>query len=99
VIEKDQRIPADIILLRTSDRNGRCFIRTDQLDGETDWKLRIPVLQDVETNNDLLKQHAVLYAERPQKDIHSFIGCLYKVISADITHCAGSTVTFYFGNF
>ena len=44
--------------------------RTDQLDGETDWKLRIPVLQDVESDNELLKQHAVIYAERPQKDIH-----------------------------
>ena len=23
---------------------GSCFIRTDQLDGETDWKLRLAVL-------------------------------------------------------
>lgn len=22
---------------------GSCFVRTDQLDGETDWKLRLPV--------------------------------------------------------
>lgn len=22
---------------------GSCFLRTDQLDGETDWKLRLPV--------------------------------------------------------
>ena len=40
---QDQRIPADMILLRTTERNGSCFIRTDQLDGETDWKLRMAI--------------------------------------------------------
>jgi len=28
------------VLLRTTDKSGGVFIRTDQLDGETDWKLR-----------------------------------------------------------
>lgn len=41
IIEKDKRIPADVVLLRTTEKSGACFIRTDQLDGETDWKLRI----------------------------------------------------------
>ena len=36
----NQRIPADLVLLYTSDPNGTVFIKTDQLDGETDWKLR-----------------------------------------------------------
>ncbi|KAF8491711.1 hypothetical protein F5888DRAFT_1568199, partial [Russula emetica] len=36
LLEKNQRVPADLILLRTSDSSGTCFIRTDQLDGETD---------------------------------------------------------------
>ena len=40
ILHKDQRVPADVVLLRTADRSGTCFIRTDQLDGETDWKLR-----------------------------------------------------------
>uniref|UniRef100_A0A8C3GMW1 ATPase phospholipid transporting 9A (putative) n=1 Tax=Cairina moschata TaxID=8855 RepID=A0A8C3GMW1_CAIMO len=38
----NQRVPADMIFLRTSEKNGSCFLRTDQLDGETDWKLRLP---------------------------------------------------------
>lgn len=41
IIEKDKRVPADVVLLRTTEKTGACFIRTDQLDGETDWKLRI----------------------------------------------------------
>ena len=39
-VEKGKRVPADLVLLRTSETTGSCFIRTDQLDGETDWKLR-----------------------------------------------------------
>lgn len=39
-VEKGQRVPADMVLLRTTEQSGACFIRTDQLDGETDWKLR-----------------------------------------------------------
>jgi phospholipid-translocating ATPase len=42
-LEKNQRVPADLVLLKTSDASGTCFIRTDQLDGETDWKLRVAV--------------------------------------------------------
>ena len=36
----NQRIPADLVLLHAIDKNGSVFVRTDQLDGETDWKLR-----------------------------------------------------------
>jgi phospholipid-translocating ATPase len=41
LLEKNQRVPADMVLLATSEDEGTCFIRTDQLDGETDWKLRV----------------------------------------------------------
>jgi len=37
---KDERVPADAVLLYTTEKSGGVFIRTDQLDGETDWKLR-----------------------------------------------------------
>ncbi|EGG00609.1 putative aminophospholipid translocase [Melampsora larici-populina 98AG31] len=42
LLDKNMRVPADLVLLRTSDSDsGSCFIRTDQLDGETDWKLKV----------------------------------------------------------
>lgn len=43
LLEKNQRVPADMVLLTTSEEEGSCFIRTDQLDGETDWKLKVAV--------------------------------------------------------
>jgi phospholipid-translocating ATPase len=39
-VHHNERIPADLVLLYTTERSGAVFIRTDQLDGETDWKLR-----------------------------------------------------------
>ena len=44
-----------MILLRTTEDSGSCFIRTDQLDGETDWKLRlaVPSLQRLSSDDAL----------------------------------------------
>lgn len=40
-VNQNERIPADMVLLYTTEHeNANVFIRTDQLDGETDWKLR-----------------------------------------------------------
>ncbi|KAI0341172.1 protein transporter [Trametopsis cervina] len=76
LLEKNQRVPADLVLLRTSDNSGTCFIRTDQLDGETDWKLRVavPTCQKLGRDSDLLTLDAEIYADAPTKDIHTFIG-------------------------
>uniref|UniRef100_A0A4W3IY00 Phospholipid-transporting ATPase n=1 Tax=Callorhinchus milii TaxID=7868 RepID=A0A4W3IY00_CALMI len=70
------RVPADMIFLRTSDKSGSCFIRTDQLDGETDWKMRLPVgcTQRLPIMGDLLQIRSYIYAEEPSLDIHGFVG-------------------------
>ena len=64
-LEKNQRVPADLVLLRTSDASGTCFIRTDQLDGETDWKLRVavPACQKLSTERELASLDAEIYGE------------------------------------
>lgn len=74
-LHKDQRIPADMILLQSSESTGESFIRTDQLDGETDWKLRIacPLTQSAEIAS---LSEITVTASPPQKDIHTFLGSL-----------------------
>ncbi|XP_068628324.1 probable phospholipid-transporting ATPase IIB [Battus philenor] len=76
MLHKGQRVPADMILLRTNETMGTVFIRTDQLDGEIDWKLRIPIpsTQKLPTDAHLLDINAQIFIEKPEKDIHSFIG-------------------------
>lgn len=61
-LEKNQRVPADLVLLRTSEASGTCFIRTDQLDGETDWKLRVAVPECQKMDEgDLVRIDAEIY--------------------------------------
>ncbi|XP_013389080.1 probable phospholipid-transporting ATPase IIB [Lingula anatina] len=81
IVEKNQRVPADLILLRTTEKTGACFIRTDQLDGETDWKLRlaVPGTQKLPSDEDLHEITGQAYAEKPQKDIHSFVGTFQRM--------------------
>lgn len=76
LVYKDQRVPADMIFLKTTEKSGACFIRTDQLDGETDWKLRlaVPATQELASDEEMFKMDASAYAEEPRRDIHSFTG-------------------------
>ncbi len=71
LLEKNQRVPADLVLLRTSDSSGTCFIRTDQLDGETDWKLRVavPACQKLPSDRELLILDAEIYGTYPQPEV------------------------------
>jgi phospholipid-translocating ATPase len=39
-IHAKERIPSDVVIVATSEPTGSIFIKTDQLDGETDWKVR-----------------------------------------------------------
>ena len=83
-LERNSRVPADTILLHShssdtqapkDEGDGEAFIRTDQLDGETDWKLRVapPLSQSIQ-----LKRLADLEisASKPSKKVNEFIGTL-----------------------
>ncbi|KAK0427670.1 hypothetical protein QR680_010355 [Steinernema hermaphroditum] len=85
IIQKDKRVPADVVLLRTTEKSGACFIRTDQLDGETDWKLKIavPFTQSLPNDDAVMTLNCEVYAEKPQKDIHAFVGT-YKVMENEM---------------
>ncbi|KAL9647937.1 hypothetical protein ABK040_008208 [Willaertia magna] len=86
-IETDQRVPADCILLRTTEKSGASFLKTDQMDGETDWKLRhaVPTCQKLNSDEELTKIIASVFAEKPKKEIYEFIGNFTKY------HLDGST--------
>lgn len=65
-----------MMLLYTTDKSGAIFIRTDQLDGETDWKLRRPIQGTQRTNpvEDITKLEGRIVAEIPNKQIYEFEG-------------------------
>ena len=56
-----------------SDSVGETFIRTDQLDGETDWKLRLaPTLTQSLDPRDFTRLKIV--AGKPSKEVNEFVG-------------------------
>lgn len=79
------RVPADMVLMRTSDKSGAVFIRTDQLDGETDWKLRRAVhhTQQQPSDAQVPGMQARVWADMPVKEIDYFVG---NFIVEDVSH-------------
>ena len=78
-LKKDTRVPADIIVLKTfnESNDNQAFIRTDQLDGETDWKLRkAPESSQKMSNYEIVKCNGRLECEPPSKLIYNFEGTL-----------------------
>ena len=78
-LKKDTRVPADIIVLKTFNESGdnQAFIRTDQLDGETDWKLRkAPGVTQGMKEIDLFTSDAFAEYEPPNKLIYNFQGII-----------------------
>lgn len=75
-LEKNERVPADMVLLYTNDKSHAIFLRTDQLDGETDWKLRKPVAitQEIEEPSRLVSGDCHIIADPPSKQIYYFKG-------------------------
>uniref|UniRef100_A0A2K6LVT9 Phospholipid-transporting ATPase n=1 Tax=Rhinopithecus bieti TaxID=61621 RepID=A0A2K6LVT9_RHIBE len=59
IVEKNQRIPSDMVFLRTSEKQLKVAVSCTQ---------RLPAL------GDLFSINAYVYAQKPQMDIHSFEG-------------------------
>ena len=76
-LNKDERVPADIVVLKTfnESEDSNTFIRTDQLDGETDWKLRkAPGITQKLNEYQLLNLNGFINYEPPSKFIYNFEG-------------------------
>jgi phospholipid-translocating ATPase len=75
-VMQNERIPADMVLLYTTEKAGSVFIRTDQLDGETDWKLRkaITVTQECSSPEKIPNLDAFICANPPNDLIYDFRG-------------------------
>ena len=76
-LKKDGRVPADLVVLKTFNeaKDNQAFIRTDQLDGETDWKLRkAPGITQNMDESKLFSSSLEYEYEPPSKLIYEFKG-------------------------
>ncbi|KAM7048423.1 phospholipid-transporting ATPase VA isoform 1-T1 [Molossus nigricans] len=71
-------IPADILLLSSSDPDGLCHIETANLDGETNLKRRQVVrgFSELVSEFDPLTFTSVIECEKPNNDLSRFRGCI-----------------------
>lgn len=77
VVRDDELFPADMICLYSKLPDNVCFIRTTNLDGETNLKIRKPL--DIKgvglaSIQDVMRQDLTLKAEQPNKNLHKFKG-------------------------
>lgn len=75
-VNQNERLPADLICIYTTEAKGTIFIRTDQLDGETDWKLRraIGFIQNKGTPDNIPSLLGEIVANPPNNKIYDFQG-------------------------
>lgn len=78
MVKDDENFPADLLCIYSDLPDNVCFIKTTNLDGETNLKIRKPVdLKDGNedmTVDDLLDLDLTLKAENPNSNLHSFKG-------------------------
>lgn len=77
-IYNDDQIPADIVVLATSDPDGACYVETKNLDGETNLKLRHALRcgKDIKHARDCEKTEFILESEPPQPNLYQYSGAV-----------------------
>lgn len=71
-------IPADIVVLSTSDLDGACYVETKNLDGETNLKVRhaLNCGRQVRHARDCEKAEFIIESERPTANLYSYTGSI-----------------------
>lgn len=74
LLKENDQIPADIIVLATSDPDGVCFVETKNLDGETNLKPRKALKATLGIANEEDVEHARFWidSEAPHANLYSY---------------------------
>ena len=81
-VREGETCPADLLILHSDQEDGKCQIKTDQIDGETDTKIRKAVNYTQELfdqKNNVLAQQLEIVVDTPNDLIYKFQGALHEV--------------------
>ncbi|RCH81404.1 hypothetical protein CU097_000194, partial [Rhizopus azygosporus] len=94
-IENDQDIPADIVILSTSETDNICYVETQNLDGETNLKQRqgLPGTAGIRTEQDCEQAKFYIESEPPHVNIYQYNGVLRWQIDVNDTETIRSGVS------
>lgn len=96
-VDDDELFPADLLCLYSALPDHACFIKTTNLDGESNLKIRRPVdLREAapEEESDVMQIKASLECEPPNANLHKFQGRLIYKAGTDgecTAKCDGRT--------
>lgn len=76
-INKNEFIPADLVILHSSNPKGACYVETKNLDGETNLKMKATekdIYGHFKNESDLQKLDGEVQCEMPNEQIYKFEG-------------------------
>ncbi|CAD6900941.1 unnamed protein product [Tilletia controversa] len=78
LLREDDQVPADIIILNSSDSDGNAYIETKNLDGETNLKVRkaCKATMGIQSEEDVEHAQFIIDSEPPHANLYSYNGIL-----------------------
>jgi phospholipid-translocating ATPase len=95
LLKNDQDIPADVVILSTSETDNVCYVETQNLDGETNLKQRqgLPGTSGLRTEHDCERARFYIESEPPHVNIYQYNAVLRWQIDANETDTVRSGVS------
>jgi phospholipid-translocating ATPase len=95
MLQNDQDIPADVVILSTSETDNVCYVETQNLDGETNLKQRqgLPGTAGLRTEHDCERARFYIESEPPHVNIYQYNAVLRWQIDANETDTVRSGVS------
>uniref|UniRef100_A0A8B9GD34 Phospholipid-transporting ATPase n=1 Tax=Amazona collaria TaxID=241587 RepID=A0A8B9GD34_9PSIT len=77
-VTNGQHLPADMIIISTSEPQAMCYIETANLDGETNLKIRqgLSLTASLQSREELMKVSGRIECEGPNRHLYDFVGNL-----------------------
>ncbi|KAI9100575.1 hypothetical protein DFS34DRAFT_578556, partial [Phlyctochytrium arcticum] len=78
ILRNNESVPADVVILATSEPSGLCYIETKNLDGETNLKIRKGITETewIEEAEDCANLRGWVESEKPNGDLYTFLGTM-----------------------
>lgn len=86
-LRNDDAIPADIVVLSSSEPDGLCYVETQNLDGETNLKIKrsLQATNEINMPEDCERSKFYIESEPPHASLYSYNGVLkWKVENNDL---------------